>query len=547
MPGVPRPVVPAAPPAELLSLRAAVDGVLGLDLTGLPAAVALAHTRAVLVEAQRVHAAALSAVAELEERQLYALDGAGSTRSWLAQQPAGRTGLAGEASRLGRRPLLRAAVEAGSVGASTADQVASALEKLPGQVPEDQLVGVLRYALPALLVDRGVDPQLLASLADEALSAVGMSPADRLEPACVLLAQHLPPTTLAAELRMLMDALLPEQLADEIRAAWLEQRVHITKRRGLGYDFRIRVDDTLGPLVESALLSRLPKDDASALAVLSALADGADLPASIHAGRAARGTAEDETETRTETGTDVDADATAAEAGAEPLGPPVGKRGGPAGTARDLLGTAGPGQPLVPAPAWTDPPVEGTPILTRDQKLVVALATLIADLSAVAPGTGRRQPVSLLVVTTLDALHGAPGALPAQLDTPHGSVPLSAPAVQRLGCGATAPCGPARCGREPGRSVRRAPPCHPTRATGPAGPVGESLRRQRLHPTRRHPAPRRALVEDPPHPARRPRPDLRAPPPRRPRRPAHGAAARRPTHRRPGLGRPAPPRRLTGP
>src|SRR6476661_5867944 len=129
VPGVPRPVVPAEPPAELLALRVAVDGVLGLDLTGLSAAVALEHARAMLAEASRVQAAALSAVGELEARELFALDGAGSTRSWLAQQPAGRSGLAGEAARLGRRPLLRAAVLAGQIGAGTADLVAVALDR----------------------------------------------------------------------------------------------------------------------------------------------------------------------------------------------------------------------------------------------------------------------------------------------------------------------------------------------------------------------------------------------------------------------------------
>ncbi len=397
-------MVAASAPAEVLALRAAVDAVLDLDLTGLAAGVALEHTRALLVQAQRLHAATLTAVAELDARELFGLDGAGSTRSWLAQQPAGRTGLAGEASRLCRRPLLWAALEAGQVSAVTADLVASALDRLPVEVESHQLVGVLRHAVPSLLADRGVPPEVLAGLvedglADDRVAGLG-SAADRLEPACVLLARHLPPTTLSAELRMLVDALLPEQLADDTQRSFLEQSLHLTKRRGSGYDLRGRVDDVLGATLESALLSRLP-DDATALAALAALAGGAHVAEALAAGRTAEST------------------------GADAENP-----------AADPFGTVGPGQPVVPAPTWSDPPVEGTPRLTRDQKLVVALAALIADLTGVVPGSGSPQPVQLTVVTTLDAVRGTAGALPAQLDTPHGPVPVSAEAVQRLGCGA---------------------------------------------------------------------------------------------------------------
>ncbi len=447
VPGVPRPAVPAGPPAELTQLREADDAVLAMDLSALPAAVLLAHARGMLAESQRVHAATLAAISELDRRELYALDGAGSARGWLAQQPTGRPGLAAEADRLSRRPLLRAAVAAGDIAAATADTVASALDRLPDTVEEDQLLGVLRYGVPALLADRGVDPGVLGALADEALGAVGLDPAQRLEPACVLLVRHLPPTTLAHELRMLLDALLPEELAEQTRQAWLAQALHIRTLRGLGAEIRIRVDDALAQLTEDALMARLP-DDATARAILAALDDGTGLsdllagPIAAHRTRKRR--------------TDADADAADAvfdgdgddspDAGAPgavvagATADPSRRRRADAADAADAdpdpFGTVGPGRRLEPAPAFTDPPVEGTPRLNLSQKLVAAFATLLADLTAVRPGSGTPQPVGLTVVTTLDALNGLPGALPAQLDTRRGSTPLSLEAVHRLGCGA---------------------------------------------------------------------------------------------------------------
>ncbi len=255
---MPRPAVPVEPPAELAALRAAVDAVLALDLCLLPPGQALELTRGLLVERQRLEAATLGSVSDLDSRQLYTLDGAGSTRSWLAQQPVARTGLAAEATRLAARPLLRAAVAAGQVSAATADTVAALLARLPQRVEEHQLTGVLRHAVPALLTDRGVHTDALHALVDDALGSVGTT-ADRLEPACVLLARHLPPTTLALELRGLVDALLPERLADDTRQSWSDASLTLQQRSGSGWSLRGHLDDQTGQQLHDALHARLPE------------------------------------------------------------------------------------------------------------------------------------------------------------------------------------------------------------------------------------------------------------------------------------------------
>jgi hypothetical protein len=389
VPGVPRPAVPASPPAELLALRAAVDAVLAVDLHRLGPGEALELTRALLVEQQRLQAATLGSVAELDARQLYALDGAGSTRSWLAQQPVARTGLAAEATRLVARPLLRAAVAAGQVSAATADVVASLLARLPGQVEEHQIVGVLQHALPALLVDRGVPAEELAAAAGVGVGSI----ADRLEPACVLLARHLPPTTLAFELRSLVDALLPERLADDTRQSWRDASLTLQQRTGAGWTLRGHLDDQTGQLLHDALHARLPKPSVGPV----------DLPGDS-----------------TPAGADAPTDPADADAPTDPAD----------------WGAVGPGRPTPLADRWADPAVQGAPCLSRGQRLVSALATLLADLTGIAPGSGRPQPVALTVAATLDALHGTPGALPAQQDSPR-PVSLSLDALRRLGCGAT--------------------------------------------------------------------------------------------------------------
>ncbi len=75
----------------------------------------------------------------------------------------------------------------------------------------------------------------------------------------MLLAQHLPPTTLAVELRGLVDALLPEQLADETRQCWRDASLSLQQRSGSGWSLRGQLDDQTGQQLHDALHARLPK------------------------------------------------------------------------------------------------------------------------------------------------------------------------------------------------------------------------------------------------------------------------------------------------
>ncbi len=67
----------------MLLLQQAVDRLLAEDAVALPGPVALARLRTVLACAEQLRAAQLSAVRDMDSRQLYALDAAGSARGWL--------------------------------------------------------------------------------------------------------------------------------------------------------------------------------------------------------------------------------------------------------------------------------------------------------------------------------------------------------------------------------------------------------------------------------------------------------------------------------
>ncbi|MCW2666719.1 MAG: hypothetical protein JWN57_1681, partial [Frankiales bacterium] len=67
-----------------------LDDLQALELSRLSGPAVLALTRGLLAQQQRLHATTLGALSELDRRQLFALDGAGSIRGWLTQQPTGR-------------------------------------------------------------------------------------------------------------------------------------------------------------------------------------------------------------------------------------------------------------------------------------------------------------------------------------------------------------------------------------------------------------------------------------------------------------------------
>jgi len=233
-------VASTAPRAAVLSgpvhqLLQAVEAVVAQVPVELPGSQALADTAALLGAVERLHAAVLGRVADVDARQLHALAGAPSTGTWVAQQQTSLDrGEVALARRLAGLPTLGAGVRDRRLSVAAAERVGKALAKLrrhvdrpdgliDGQPAQEVLLGVIGHGV------RGLVCQALGGLADDDprlgrllhdLSGIVTAPSSeltRLEAAFVLLAEHLEPALLPGALATLVDACLPNEL--EKRAA----------------------------------------------------------------------------------------------------------------------------------------------------------------------------------------------------------------------------------------------------------------------------------------------------------------------------------------
>ena len=84
-------------------LQEAVELLLHEQPVDLPGPAALDRLRTLLTCAEQLKAAALHGVRDLDHRELYALDAAGSARTWLRRQPGGEDGQVTLARRLAQR------------------------------------------------------------------------------------------------------------------------------------------------------------------------------------------------------------------------------------------------------------------------------------------------------------------------------------------------------------------------------------------------------------------------------------------------------------
>ncbi len=211
---------------ELTAVQAlgrAVDRLLAEEPVELDGMIALGRARTLIVSQERLRAATLAAVRDVDLRELYALDSCGSTHGWLRTQLGGNQGQLELARRLGQRRQVAEALAAGEVSGRAAGQLCAALDKVPDSVDEPVMVAVVTDGLADLLRahvgadEDGVaasDAALavradLASVQADALAASSCAPAARLEPCLLLLARHLPPAELASATGRLLDALLP--------------------------------------------------------------------------------------------------------------------------------------------------------------------------------------------------------------------------------------------------------------------------------------------------------------------------------------------------
>ena len=213
-------------------LLACLPAVLAETPAELPGPVALADTRALMAVGDALRAAALGRLADVEARQLYALEDASSTGAWVDTQPcaAGRDEVS-LARRFTRMPHVRDQVAAGQLSIRTASAVGVALDKaarhldrpdgrIGGQPGEQVLTNVIVEGVLQLVAEGvgGFDDDDLAF--DHLLGVLveivqaPVTQLARLERAFVVLAQQLPVGMLGAGLDRLLAALTPQQLED---------------------------------------------------------------------------------------------------------------------------------------------------------------------------------------------------------------------------------------------------------------------------------------------------------------------------------------------
>lgn len=422
--------VPADIPADAL-LTLAIDRLVDQELFGLADQRLLRQTATLLVQGERLTAVTARAVQEFDSRELFTADGAGSTQGWLRQQVCGDRGQLHRARRLHTHPRLAAGLAAGTISAAAADTVGKALESVPEQTAEDQLLGVLKNAVPDLLAtwvggrllndalsaEQLARQQRIDTVVEQCVADSFTAPAGRLEPAFVLLAEALAPAVLASQLQVLVDALAPEQLTDDEADCWDQRGLHLRKHKlRPGWKLNAHLTDETGQRLYDALhararTTRQPADDSTS-----------------GQGTADQGTGDQGTgEARTdEAGTDGEG-RSGADGGAAP----------PAGD----WGEVGPGLPVehqgdpftaLGSGGW-ELPVEGEPVRTDAQVLHDTLQDLLDD-AAAARAPGDPRPADLTIIATVDALEGRAGVLPGTLSTRDGPVSLPTETVRRLGC-----------------------------------------------------------------------------------------------------------------
>ncbi len=265
-------------PARLLV--DAVGALRGQDPVDLPGPQALAETAVLLRELERLRAVVLGRVADVDTRGLHTQDAAPTTSSWLQAQGGGldRDDVA-LARRLPGLPALAAAVSDGTVTVEAAGLVARSVAELRRHVDRpdgridgsdgDEVLGnvIVEGVLFQLAEARGGyaddDPEL-AALAGQ-LVGIWRSPQSqlgRLERALVLLAGRIDRPLLRPALDRLVDAVLPQQLAESGARGHDRRGLRLTRNSdGSGYTLaRSDLDLECGALLEAVLAAMRATD-----------------------------------------------------------------------------------------------------------------------------------------------------------------------------------------------------------------------------------------------------------------------------------------------
>lgn len=282
----------------------------------LPGAQALTEAGVLLQQVEVLRTIALARVADVDARQLHALDGAPSTATWVARQQSSMDrGQVALARRLAGFPQVQAALLERRLSIEVGRRVIAALSKLRRHV--DRPDGLIdgqdgELVVTAVVLDgvRQLVCEALGGLADDdqrlvllRLSLVEVaerpvSQLSRLQAAFVLLAEHVEPALLPSCLSQLLDALLPNELERRTRDAH-QDRGFGMRRNDDGSGWTITdgdLDVECGELLDTFLRAELAVDpdnpsDTAGYEQLRAdgWQDGDDLPDRAMSSESARG------------------------------------------------------------------------------------------------------------------------------------------------------------------------------------------------------------------------------------------------------------------
>lgn len=263
---------PLDAPAALAMLTASLDALAAVDPMTLCPDDALQQTRVLLVAHDRLEALALRGIADVDRRELHALDGNPTTGSWIAEQATSFTrGQVALARKLDRLPQVADRIAEGGLCLDDGILIGRALDKLrrhvdrpdgriDGQPAEEALSGVIVDGVCDLVGrSRGgmanTDPRLTAVRAE--LLSIWQAPRPelaRLEAAFLVLARTIEPTYLKRGLDELVDALLPNELDKDAIDDERNRSLELTKSTDRpGWDVRGHLDDETGDLLNTVL------------------------------------------------------------------------------------------------------------------------------------------------------------------------------------------------------------------------------------------------------------------------------------------------------
>lgn len=263
----------------LQELDSALDRLASLSPAELAPALGLEVAAALLTAQDRVQALALRHVADVHTRDLHLLDAAPSTGTWVEEQhtsmPRSHVALAGKLERI---PQVAARIAAGGISVDGGMLIGRALERLRPHVdrPDGSIDGQpAGQALPGVIVG-GVcqlageaygglaeaDPRVITLHTQ--LTQIATAPLTelaRLESAFLLLARHVPARLLRRALAVLVDALLPNQLAERSHDAHARRSLELIRDpETSGWLLRGVLDDECGERLQTALTAAMSTD-----------------------------------------------------------------------------------------------------------------------------------------------------------------------------------------------------------------------------------------------------------------------------------------------